>query len=102
MPPANIDMSLIQEAMERRRSGDIRVPPTGQTTLPGAPTPGGGPNVPMQGVPTPPTGQTQSPAARGAINGGLQAGQALKQNPNVDDETKQIAKILVTKLLKLM
>lgn len=110
--PPGVDMSLIREAMERRRTGDIRTPPTGQITLPGGMTPGGGPNTPIAGTPpTAPTGggtQPTAPATPGGartdqnVLGGLQAGQTIKGSPNVDDETKNIAKVLIKKLMDLM
>lgn len=112
--PPGVDMSLIREALERRRTGDIRTPPTGQVTLPGGQTPGGGPNTPIAGVPPtiPPAGATTPPAGGVApaptartdqnVNGALRGGQAIKSNPLVDDETKTVAKVLIAKLLKLM
>ncbi len=105
--PPGIDMSLIREAMARRASGDVR-PPTGQVTLPGGVTPGGGPNTPVSGVPaTTPSTPMTPPAATPArtdqnVLSGLQAGQAVKGNPNVDDETKNVAKVLIKKLMDLM
>jgi len=112
--PPGIDMSLIREALQRRRTGDIRTPPTGQVTLPGGATPGGGPNTPVAAVPptTPPAGATTPPAGGAApaptartdqnVLGGLQAGQTIKSSPLVDDETKNIAKVLIRKLMDLM
>lgn len=93
--PNNIDMDLIQEAMMRRRSGDI-------------------PMEAPQGMETPQSREEVSPATpavekgRGVtneimgVNSALQASQALKENPKVDNETQMIAKVLITKLLKLL
>jgi len=118
--PSGVDMDLINEAIQRRRTGDIRTSPVTSPTQPLTPAPTGVPMTPAGGTapvggenppgspstPTPPTGGTQpgtqSPLNEQNILGGLQAGQAIKGNPMVDEETKTISKLLIQKLLKLL
>lgn len=100
-PPAGVDMSLIQEALARRQGaqGGTGMPMQQQLT-PGAPI--------QQAPPVAPTGplpqqqqpqQAQAPQqAQGQPQGGQRSPQ---QQPQFDDETKSVAKALVTRLLKL-
>ena len=102
-----IDMTAIREALARRGMGGApagggTTPMSGQVSAPAGSTPTGGPNVPTPPAPT-------SPAPAGAPNVAPRAAAApmakaaqAAQGPNFDDETKLIAKTLVTKLIKYL
>jgi hypothetical protein len=107
--PANIDMSLVQEALQRRQlegtpAGGAGSPAIGQQTQPQGTTPGGGANTPS--IPAPsvsagmPTGQQPNLPLRQS-NAALKTGQEA-QSPQFPDETRQAAKVLVQKLLKVI
>jgi len=100
---AGIDMGLIQEAMQRRAMGEGGTPATAQMTMPGAPMPNGQPNTPTA-PPAPPVsdlgGNSQLPP-RNNVNAALKVGQAAN-SPQFDDETRVVAKNLVSKLLKVL
>lgn len=101
-PSANIDMSAIREAIMRRAQGGGGTPAIQQMSAPQASLPTGGANVPQPNqAPQMPqvqqnvtSGQQGSPVSpEGAVVG------KLKQGASFDDETKQIAKALITKLM---
>lgn len=99
MPPQNVDMSLIREALARRQAGG-GAPAVDQMSQPTASLPTGGPNTP--GV-RPPQPQPQAPQSVGPreVNSTVKA--ATQANtPQFDDETRVIAKALVAKLLKAL
>lgn len=110
MPPGNIDMSAIQQALARRAgapgavAGGTTTPAQGQQSQPGGLTPTGNPNVPgmpmpqpmpmpMGGMPTPQGGQAPAPQQRPATP---------KMPASFDDETKNAGKVLITQLLKYL
>jgi hypothetical protein len=102
---ADIDIQAIRDAIARRQGGGAS-PVISQMSGPGAQLPTGGSNVPVPSPqpapPTPslPTGSLPpAQAPQGAQ--GATAGQPskLKQVGNFDDETKALAKQLITKLM---
>ena len=105
--PANVDMSLIQEALQRRATegtpaGGAGAPAMDQRTLPQGITPGGGANTPSS--PTPSASASNMPQANlppRVSNETLKSGSAA-QSPQFPDETRQAAKVLVAKLLKVL
>lgn len=105
--PANIDMDLINEALQRRAiegtpAGGVGEPAIGQRTIPQGITPGGGPNTPS--IPTPSGPASNIPQANlppRQVNKALKSGQEA-QSPQFPDETRQAAKVLVAKLLKIL
>lgn len=96
----NIDMSAITEALQRRSGASPNqfVPPTGQL-------PTGGSNVPQpqQAPPMQPSQQNVTPGQQGAPVSpeGAVIGK-LKQGASFDDETKNVAKQLVSKLIGVL
>ncbi len=96
MPPANIDMDAIREAIARRQKGGA-APALGQVTSPGGPLPTGGPNTPTVPVAQPPA-QVGAPAP--APTPAPKAG--MKQVTNFDDETRGLAKTLISKLMNVL
>lgn len=110
MPPANIDMQAIQQALSRRMgqaggapAGGNTIPAQAQQSQPGGLTPTGNPNVP--GTPTPrPVPSSTMPT--GLTNQSAQGQQVVpaapKPNPTFDDETKSAGKVLITQLLKYL
>lgn len=109
MPPSNVDMSVIREAMARRGMGGV---PAGGTTLPAASqqtapsgmTPAGGPNTPTVPPPQmpPPQGGAMPQAQPGAPQGPSPQQRPQSAQPNFDDDTKVSAKALMQQLLKYM
>lgn len=93
MPPQNLDMSLIREAIMRRRQGGA-MPAAGQMSTPRAPSATGGFPTPVSGnAPAiQPTQQNQTPPQRPAQGG---------MTP-VDDETRQMSKALIKKLMQFL
>lgn len=91
MPPQNIDMSVIREAMQRRAAGG-GMPAAAQMTAPSGPMPTGGMPTPTPGTRMPmPQGQNLTPR------------QGQPQVPMaVDDETRQMSKALVKKLIQYL
>lgn len=101
MQPQGLDMSAIVESLQRRsgQSANQFAPPTGQL-------PTGGANVPQpQQAPAQPAnvqqnvtpGQQGAPVSpEGAVIG------KLKQGAQFDDETKNVAKALVSKLIGVL
>lgn len=112
-PPQGIDMSAIHAALAARAGGGPPMPPTQQVTS-GPPMPNGMPSSPMQptpqGPPNPIPDANVSPRPAGpGSNPQMQkaAGQAAQaagtaQGPQFDDDTKLAAKVLMSKLLKVM
>ena len=92
MPPQNIDMSVIREAMARRQSGG-QMPAAAQMTSPSGQMPSGG-------MPTPTAG-TSMPQAQGQ-NLTPRQGAPAQMPARVDDETRQMSKALVKKLLQYL
>jgi hypothetical protein len=104
--PQPTDMSLIKAAMDRRGmsgGGGGADPMAAQVTAPTGPTPTGGPNTPTTpppaAPPAPAPGGGQAMPTRAAAAPMARAAQAA-QSPSFDDQTKTIAKALVTKLLQ--
>ena len=105
--PANVDMSLIREALQRRATegtpaGGVGSPAIAQQTMPEGITPGGGANTPS--IPTPSATAGNMPQGNlppRQTNDTLKAGQTA-QSPQFPDETRQAAKVLVSKLLKVL
>lgn len=105
-PPQGIDMSAIQEAIARRAQGGGGTPAVQQMSAPQAPLPSGGANIPVptqapqvpQGVQqnVTPSGQGSPVSPEGAVVG------KLKQGASFDDETKAVAKQLVSKLIGVL
>ncbi|HJZ04493.1 MAG TPA: hypothetical protein VJ327_01360 [Patescibacteria group bacterium] len=95
MPPAQIDMTAIREAIARRQGGGAS-PALSQVTAPGASLPTGGPNTPTNPPPATatPSGTTPSPMPSAKPN--------LKQVGNFDDETRSLAKTLISKLMNVL
>ena len=90
----NVDMSVILEALQRRSQGGGDMESMQQTPTTGA-LPTGGANTPTPAQPTP----ADLPMPNQNIAPALKATQAI--GSNVDDETKNISKLLIAKLLKL-
>lgn len=99
MPPnsAQVDMSAIREAIARRQGGGA-TPALNQVSAPGASLPTGGPNTPTS--PTPPP--AQSPSGSVAPSSAPPQGAKLKQVDNFDDETRSLAKTLISKLMNVL
>lgn len=102
--PNNIDMSAIKEALARRSGGQASMPMGEQSSQQVAPSGMGGSAT--QTAATPAQGQA-TPAGQGGQGGGqMPAGIAsmmqATQAGGFDDETKRVAKVLMTKLLKVM
>lgn len=100
MQPSNtIDMELIREALNRRSGG------ANQFTPPNATLPTGGVNVPQpaQAPIAPQTQQNVTPGQQGSPVSpeGAVVGK-LKQGASFDDETKSVAKQLVSKLIGVL
>jgi len=95
----NIDMQAIREAVLRRSQGGVGMPAASQMSAPAAPNP-------MGGAPTP----TQPPAAPVGVpptgTGGLsQPGvqrPKIAQGTNFDEDTKRIAKTLISRLIQVL
>lgn len=114
MQPPNVDMSLIREALMRRMAGGgmgsgSPMPMAQQMTPPSGQLPGGGANVPApqpQPMPAPQVGQIpaqgrMSPEAS-ATPMQKMAGVAQTAQGMPDDETRNMAKALVGKLIKYL
>lgn len=104
MPPA-VDMSPIMEALARRGTG-APVPAGQQVSLPTRVTPTGNPGNPIQPMPQSPMSDPgnmprQVAPSNPATDGALKAGQ-MAQGPKFDDQTRELAKSLVARLLKGM
>lgn len=92
MPPQNIDMSAIREAMARRAGGGS-MPAAAQMSAPAGPMPTGGMPTPTPGTRAPmPQGQNLTP----------RQGQPQAPMAGVDNETRQMSKALVKKLLQYL
>lgn len=104
-PPQGIDMSAIKEAIQRRMQGGAGTPATQQMSAPQAPLPTGGANVPQpsQAPQIPQVQQNVTPGNQGAPVSpeGSVVGK-LKQGAAFDDETKAVAKQLVSKLIGVL
>lgn len=96
MQPNNIDMSAIREAIMRRRQGGA-MPIAAQMSTPTAPSATGGFPTPTSGnAPSlQPTQQNQTPRQQ-QPQAGAMAG------ANVDDETRQMSKALIKKLMQYL
>lgn len=91
MQPANVDMSVIREAMMRRAQGGS-MPAGAQMTSPMGPSAQGGMPTPVPTAPNAqPTGQNITP----------RQGQS-KMPAQVDDETRAMSKALVQKLIQYL
>jgi len=105
--PANVDMSLIQEALQRRAlegtpAGGAGNPAIGQQTLPEGITPGGGANTPS--IPTPQMSTAITPQGNlppRQSNGALKTA-STAQSPQFPDDVREAAKVLAAKLLKVL
>ena len=93
----NIDMQAIKEALLRRSQGGAGMPAASQLSAPAAPNP-------MGGAPT----QVQPPAAPVGVpptgTGGLPQPQRPKiaQGTNFDEDTKRVAKTLISRLIQVL
>ena len=98
-------MNAIKEALARRKAGGA-APALNQQTSPAGMTPTGGPSTPTVPAPASPAPQTttpgtlprpmvQAPTGPQAPTGKPQ----MKQVGNFDDETRSLAKALITKLM---
>lgn len=93
-----IDTAAIREAINRRSAGGAS-PAMSQVSSPGASLPTGGPNVPVPSTPPvqmPPTPPQAPVGPQGAVSG---AKPKLSQVANFDDETKNLVKQLISKLM---
>lgn len=95
-PPQNIDMTLIREAMSRRQQGGA-MPMGGQMTASSGPSATGGMPTP---TPVVQQGQNQGTSI-GPRQGGM-GGLGKIAGSNFDNETKQISKALVKKLIQYL
>lgn len=100
MPPSNIDMSAIREAIARRRGGGA-MPVGQQMTAPAAPTPQGGFPTPSPQPPAPqqvtnqmPTASTAQRQAQGGGTGGPGGGQAPLP-PSAKEVARALANLLI-------
>jgi len=100
MPQANIDMDLIREAIARRAQGGS-TPATEQMTTPGGTIPGGGANTPTTSPAIPNMqGGAQMPSVNPAeVSPALKATKEA-DTPMYDQETRDLTKALMTRLLK--
>lgn len=109
-PPAGINMAPILAALQLRQQGHLGgggTPLSQQVSMPTHSLPSGAPAGPL--TPTPqlpnanagsmPTQVQQGTGDQQTQNGALQAGQKA-QGPMFDNETRDLAKSLVQKLLK--
>lgn len=113
--PQGIDIAQLQRALARRAQGGSPaggggMPMIGQTSMPVGSTPTGGqptprptvaPNQPTTPPPAPRVniGSRQPAAAGGSAPAGAARAAMVAQGPNFDDDTKKIAKALVSKLI---
>ena len=105
MNPQGIDMGAIQEALARRSQGGGGTPPVQQMTTPQQTLPTGGANVPMQQPPQVPQNvqQNVTPGNQGApVSPEGNVVGKLKTGASFDDETKTVAKQLLTKLIGVL
>jgi len=102
---ADIDMSVVQEALQRRRAGGgssllSQVSGAGVNPMSGAPA--------QQGVPTPPTTMpgtapaTAPATARPQMQNPQSQAKKPKPQPAFDDDTKAAAKVLMSKLMDVL
>jgi len=104
-PPQGIDMSLIQEALQRRQQGGGGTPPTQQMSQPQGQLPTGGQPMPQQQAPPIPQNvqQNVTPGQQGApVSPEGAAVAKAKSGMTLDDDGKGIAKALITKLMSVM
>lgn len=114
MPPSNIDISAIREALQRRMGGGVpaggtTTPAIGQVSQPGGALPTGGPNVTS---PQPPTMPNANPTQLPSQGGQLPASsatppQAAAKSVGIatgfpDPETRDMAKALLSKLIQFL
>lgn len=108
--PAGINMSSILQALQRRQQGPLGgggVPAQQQVSSPTGPSPMGASASPLPPSTQAPLGQLGNmpqqvktpPGQQNPQNPALQAGQ-LSQGPQFDQETRDLAKSLVQRLLK--
>lgn len=105
MNPQGVDMAAIQEAIARRAQGGVGTPPVQQMTTPQQSLPTGGANVPLQQPPQVPQNvqQNVTPGNQGApVSPEGNVVGKLKQGVQFDDETKAVAKQLVSKLIGVL
>lgn len=102
-PPNGIDMQSIREAILRRSQGGGGTPAVQQMSAPQGQLPSGGVNTPMPTAPPVPqnvqqnvTPQSSPVSPEGAVVG------KLKQGASFDDETKVVAKQLLSKLISVL
>lgn len=100
-----LDPNLISAALQRRQNGNIRMD-AGAPVAPGG-APAGGPMPP--GMPTGPAGPEMSPTGPmppggtpEQVNPDIAGVQAANQGASIPDDIKMIAKVLITKLTKLL
>lgn len=108
-PPQGISMQPILQALALRQAGHLGgggTPMAQQASTPTHSLPGGGSTSPVQANPQTPNSpagsmpsQVQQGAGQNPTNQALQAGQQ-SQGPMFDQETRDLAKSLVQRLLK--
>ena len=104
MQPQGVDMQLIQEAIARRAQGGS-TPPVQQMSQPQGQLPTGGQPMPQpnQAPPVQPTATNVTPGNQGApVSPEGNVVGKLKQGASFDDETKSVAKALVSKLIGVL
>ena len=97
--PQNIDISAIKEALARRSGGQASMPVGNQMGQQTAPSATGGSATQAQAAPQT-AGQEGQPAQQ--MPPGMAKMMEATQAGGFDDETKRVAKVLMTKLLKVM
>lgn len=97
MPP-QIDMSAIQEALQRRLGGGAGMPIGAQMSSPEGTTPTGGMNTP---IPTPPNPEASQANIVPRAQGMAKEAQ-VAQGPAFDPETREASKVLLKKLIQYL
>ncbi len=103
-PPNGISMQLIQEAINRRAQGGGGTPPTAQMSVPQGQLPTGGAPMPTpnQAPATPQNVQQNVTPQSSPVSPEGQVVGKLKQGASFDDETKAVAKQLLSKLIGVL
>src|SRR3990167_1855313 len=94
----NVDFSFIKQAMQRRAMGGEGTPALNQMGTPVNPTQSGATPVPNT-PPSTPQPPSATPKFRSPFAGPKQG---TAQGVNFDEETKQVSKALISRLLKVL